>query len=359
MSSHRSHGTPRPPPGLALALLLLAMQLLAAASCTALRMQEADMTLQYTQQPEAPSAPIPGNLPDSIDVDSPHYRRWLKLQRLGWDGGEALRALAAEGGDEHRAHVLLAQRDSGFDGLRCLSKGNCFNDPRRAVFSPPAPLSAPIRPPPMQAPPPPQSEAERQRDEERRKQQAAQLGVDYSAQLLAQTEKRQQFEERAAPTLNPFALASKHTPSDEDIDRSVPLRREMGPSEQQSQFTQLMRNWLTTISSPFHTRKPDSVHESEPLPTVLPADTHPDLVPVPARMRRTVTMGGDARYRLRTEWHAPPHYESHTLQQLQQQREQPRIDAERYARNQQTLRLGPDLKPKQPAAPTPDRKSVV
>lgn len=338
-------------PLLLLALAVAALLLLSAAEAEAMRLQH--MHLLRTQPPSSFSSIIPGNLRDSIDPDSPRYRRWLKLVRLGWEGGEAARALAVEGGDEDRAHVRLAEKHSGFEGLRCLSKGNCFNDPRRTVFSPPPPLSAPVRPPPMQEPPPPQSDAERARDEALRAERAAKLGVDMSAELLAQHEQqqRQQFEEQAPPTLSPYELASPHTPAEDSPVRQTPLRAEFDPSQQKQQFSSLMRSWLTTISAPFHSRKPGSVHDSEPLPSVLPGDTHPGIVPAHSTVQRSVTQGGDARFELRTEWHQPPHYESRTLEQLKREREQPQRDAELYARNRQALRLGRDLKPAPPAAP--------
>jgi hypothetical protein len=254
---------------------------------------------------QPPGSKIFGSLPENRPHTSKRYSHWLKLVRLGYDGGEAERALSIELGDVDRAALRLSRDYSGYHGMHCLSQGNCFGDPRQSVFKAPQSQTVPERPPFFQEPPPitsvEEAAAQRRADEAAKRK----AGTDYSAEVL-----RQKFSEPQLPKLDPF-LRVTPLPVEVEHDRNVaPLRHStLGTTEKQDAFTKLMRSWLTTINSPFHTQKPGSVHESDAEDHELPKDTHQEIVP--AHMQRTP--GG----MLRVEWHQPAAYQSQTLAQIQ------------------------------------------
>jgi len=192
---------------------------------------------------------------------------------MGYEGGEAERALLAENDNVDRASVRLSQKYSGFHGLHCLSKGNCFGDPHKIVFRLPQSLSIPVNPPALQLPPPPTNAAEatltaKNKANEKRlvkEGEAQPQGVDLSEQVL--------------PKLDPFKEFDPLPSYEERKREEAETRRTMGPSKGQDAFTDLMKNWLTTLSSPFHTRKPHSNHPSDPESPPMPSLVHQRIVP--------------------------------------------------------------------------------
>ena len=230
---------------------------------------------------------------------------------MGYEGGRVSRALSKENGDVDRASVRLSRDYSGFDGLHCLSKGHCFGDPRQAVFREPERMARPEAPPAFQAPPPAESAYEKRNEKlqlEKQRKAAQQLGVDYSGQILA----GQRFQEDVLPRLDPFKRVSQLPVEEEHHRETVPLRGDakLGTTEKQDAFQQLMRTWLTTIQSPFHTKKPGSTHESDAYDHPLPADTHPEIVPA--------HLTGPKKGLYTHEWHEPVQPSVQNKEQLEE-----------------------------------------
>jgi len=234
---------------------------------------------------------------------SQHTADWLRLVRLGYEGGAAARALDLEGGDVHRASIRLSRGETGFHGLHCLKKGQCFGDQRLAVFREPEATSVPVRPPPLQQLPPlTEEEAARLNSKKalataaKPKKEKAGHGIDFSEDLL--------------PKLQPFAPIHPRPQAVDHAREQSEVRRDMGPTAQQDAFTHLMRKWLTTIESPFFTRKPGSVHESDIHKVEMPEDTHPDMVPARHVHQKK------PKPAIKVEYYEPATYDSRTLDEL-------------------------------------------
>lgn len=108
----------RPAWSSSLVLLAAVALLLVLASCVV----EVD-ALRHRHRPSTPSGGfIFGNLPEKRQHSSERYRKWLKLVRMGYEGGEAERALDMEADDINRASLRLSRDYSGFHGMHCLTK---------------------------------------------------------------------------------------------------------------------------------------------------------------------------------------------------------------------------------------------
>jgi len=252
---------------------------------------------------------ILGSLPELPPHTSLDYKKWQKVVQLGYDAGDVLRALRSEDGDVDRAAVRLAQAYSGFHGLHCLSTGNCFGDPRGAVFREPQALSVPVPQPRFQDPPPPTDQKEL---ELIKKEEAAnpsklepRAGKDFSAVLLK-------------PNLGAY---NRIFPLPKAVPEELPhrrhasaVRKEFAPTPQQDAFTSLMRTCLTQLRAPWYQKKKGAKpHPSEWDDNTPPhPSAHPPLVPVPYKIERTP----DGQLHQMVEWHEPPVFKAQTLDQL-------------------------------------------